>query len=510
MAKLVTVSEMVAIEQAADAAGWSYAHMMEAAGASLAESVTAHSHSPEKSVVALVGPGNNGGDALVALRLLAAEGCKAQALLVGERPAGDKLAQQAKKAGVTVKPFTLRSARAALARSTVVLDALLGTGARLPLREPFAQALELAAQVLAAREQPPLLVAVDCPSGMDCQNGEVAPQTLAADLTVCMAAIKQGMLTVSAFPYLGQLEVGDIGLPADLPAWGAIRREVIDSSMAQAALPRRPLDAHKGTFGTAMIVAGSQKFPGAALLAAEAAYRSGAGLVSVAASAGVQAALAGHLPEATWQLLPQADGGIAAEAAPQLAEALSRSTAMLLGPGLGRAAATGAFVRAALDLTLPPLVVDADGLRWLVEIEDWPQHLPPGTVLTPHPGEMEALSGLSSDQIQANRLELAEQYAQMWGHVLVLKGAFTVVAASDGRSALLPLATPALARAGSGDVLAGIITGLRAQGVPAYEAACAGAWLHGQAALRAAARLGGIGGVLAGDLAAELPALMGG
>lgn len=508
MANLVTVSEMITIEQAADTAGWSYAQMMEAAGASLANAILAHSHSPEKSIVALVGLGNNGGDALVTLRLLAAEGWKAQAFLVGKRPANDKLVRAAGEAGVAVRPFGLRAVQRALQGSAVVLDALLGTGVRLPLGEPFAQALEFAAQTLATRERPPLLVAVDCPSGMDCESGEVAPQTLRADLTVCMAAVKQGMLTFSAWPYLGRLEIGAIGLPKDLPAWASIQRAVIDGAMVRLALPPRPLDAHKGTFGTALVVAGSQAYPGAALLAARAAYGVGCGLVRVATTEGVQAMLAGHLPEAIWSVLPSEGGAISEAAARDLAADLAPATSLVLGPGLGQQPGTGAFVRAALDLDLPPTVIDADGLRWLAGMEGWHGRLKANSVLTPHPGEMAALSGLGIADLQADRLTVTERHAQAWGQVLVLKGAFTVVAAPDGRSATLPLATPALARAGSGDVLAGMIAGLLAQGVPPYEAACAAVWLHGQAAESALKRIGAAAGVLPSDLITQLPAAL--
>ncbi|MCW5878035.1 MAG: NAD(P)H-hydrate dehydratase [Anaerolineales bacterium] len=506
MAKLVTVDEMVAIEQAADAAGWSYADMMQAAGASLAQAVIAHSHSLDKNIVALVGPGNNGGDALVALRLLAEAGWHSQALLVGGRPAEDDLLLTAQSGGVRISSFAPDLAQTPLQKCAVLLDGLLGTGMRLPLRPAFADALDLTVQILSNLATPPLVVAVDCPSGMDCRTGVVAPEALAADLTVCMAAVKQGMLTTSALPYLGQIEVGDIGLPPDLPAWAAIRRSVIDRPMVHQALPPRPLDAHKGTFGTALVVAGSQAYPGAALLAAQSAYRVGSGLVRVATIEKVQAMLAGHLPEAVWMVLPSENDAIAEAAAADLEAALPRATGLLLGPGLGQQPGTGAFVRAALGLDLPPTVIDADALRWLAEIEDWPGRLRADSVLTPHPGEMAALSGLSVEHIQADRLAVAERYAQAWGQVLVLKGAFTVVAAPDGRSATLPLATPALSRAGSGDVLAGILTGLLAQGVPSYQAACAAVWLHGYTGERALSRLGTAAGVLPSDLLAELPA----
>lgn len=511
IAKLVSVAEMRAIEKAADAAGLTYAQMMENAGRSLANIVTAHSHKLERKILGLVGPGNNGGDTLVALAALAEAGWQASAYLV-ERDQGDIYTERLRTAGGQIisgsDDSSQEGLKSLLEENEILLDGLLGTGIRLPLREPFAKVLRATRIAIENSNSQIYVVAVDCPSGIDCDNGEVASEALKTDLTVSMAAVKVGMLTLPAFEYLGELEVGDIGLPADLPEWTAIKNYSIDEAMVRAALPLRPLNAHKGTFGTALIVAGSQRYPGAALLASKAAYRSGAGLVTVAVPKTIQAELAGHLPEATWLPLRATAGWIGSTAAKVVLGALERVTAMLVGPGFGQQAGTGQFLSKLLKGELPPMVIDADGLKLVSKIKNWPKQLPKETILTPHPGEMAILTGMSSEKIQSSRIETAEKYAKAWKHIVVLKGAFTIVAAPDGRSAIMPLATPALARAGTGDVLAGIITGLRAQGMPAFEAAYCGVWLHGQAGLRAASRLGGSAGMLAGDLIEELPALI--
>ena len=510
MAKLVNVTEMRAVEKAADKSGLTYAKMMQNAGTSLAQAIIAHSHSLEKTVLGLVGPGNNGGDTLVALEFLAKQGWKAAALLVKRGPE-EKYVKRARKAGVSIFLNDKTGSKLAkrISRHAVLLDGLLGTGIRLPLHEPFDTVLGWVKEIVGSLEEPPHVVAVDCPSGMDTDTGEVPPELLIADLTVSMAAVKRGMLRLPAFGYLGKLVVGDIGLPADLPEWDSIQSYAIDEAMARAALPLRPLDAHKGTFGTALIVAGSQRFPGASLLAGEAAYRSGAGLVSIATPESIQPALAGYLREAIWLPLPAESGWLSEAAADVVKPAVERTTALLIGPGFGQEQSTCRFVDALLKMKLPPLVVDADALKLLARLEDWPRRLPPDSVLTPHPGEMAVLTGLATEEIQASRLETAEKFSHQWNAVLVLKGAFTVVAAPDGCIATMPLASPALARAGTGDVLAGLITGLRTQGISAFEAACAAVWLHGQAGLRAAARLGGTAGILAGDLITELPGLIG-
>jgi len=367
---------------------------------------------------------------------------------------------------------------------------------------------------------------VDCPSGVDCDSGEVADETLAADLTVTMAAVKQGLLKLPAFEYVGNLEVVDIGLSDDLPSLKALNVEVAEPGSIASLLPERPIDSHKGTFGTALIAAGSINYTGAVILAGEAAYRAGAGLVTLAVPASLHGALAGRFPEATWVLLPHEMGSISPNGAEVLAKHFERATALLVGPGFGTENSTKEFIENILEgkysakksaqrigfvhqenekkeennAKLPPMIFDADGLKLLAQIKDWHQKIPAPAILTPHPGEMSVLTELSKDEIQENRLAIAAKYAKEWGHVVVLKGAFTVIAAPDGRTTVIPVASPALARAGTGDVLAGLIVGLRAQGVEAYESAVAGAWIHAQAGLYAADDLGTTASVLAGDV----------
>lgn len=512
--KYVSVAEMIAIEKAADANGLTYDQMMANAGKSLAEAVDdAYSHLENKNVFGLAGKGNNGGDTLVALGQLIAFGWETHCYLVGERGDDPLLQTYLGQGGsVTILPDDpgYHKLVSLVKEAGVILDGVLGTGIRLPLKSPVADFLSQVEEALSVAAQPPYLVAVDCPSGIDCDSGEVADQSIAADLTVCMAAVKRGLLAFPAYDYLGKLEIGVIGQLDHLQPWQAIRRFVIDQEFAYRQIPIRPNDSHKGTFGTALIVAGSEKFSGAALLAGQAAFRGGAGWVTMAVPSFLHPALTGHFPEATWLPLPHQSGGISPEAAKVINTYLSKETALLLGPGFGMGSSIGKFLKSLLDSAgkLPPVVVDADGLKLLAKNKGWPTLLPPGSILTPHPGEMAILSGLTAEEIQQDRLGTAETYAKKWGHVVVLKGAFTVVAQPDGAAGILPLASAALARAGTGDVLAGLITGLLAQGMESFEAAAAGVWLHGQAGLRAAENAGSSAGVLAGDLLAELPALM--
>ncbi len=531
--KLVSVAEMRAVEQEADVNGLPYDMMMENAGHNLSREVLqlAYAQDDEEDIQVLgfVGPGNNGGDTLVALTHLSEKGWKARAYLVKRKAGGDPLVKRLEEADGEIylaeKDSDFQQLTAFLETADVVLDGFLGTGFKLPLKTDIGKVLSEVKTILRSIEWQPLIVAVDCPSGVDCDSGEVAEECIPADATITLAGVKRGLLNLPAFGLIGELRVVDIGPLNELKSWQAIKNEVADETMAASLLPERPTDAHKGTFGTALVVAGSVNYTGAALLAGKAAYRIGAGLVTLAVPAPLHTALAGHFPEATWLLLPHEMGSIASGAADVLTDNLERATSLLIGPGLGLDDTTREFIANLLEgapannarahmgfipnagskvdwkpAVLPPFVFDADGLKLLAKLPNWSSLLPAPAILTPHPGEMAVLTGLTVEEIQKNRLAIAKKYAEKWGHVVVLKGAFTVVADPDGRTTTIPVATPALAHAGTGDVLAGLITGLRAQGLDAYDAARLGAWVHAQAGLAASVIQGSTASVSAGDV----------
>jgi len=508
-AKLVSVAEMIAIERQADQSGFTYAMMMENAGLNLAKIVDRdYQELKPGMVLGLVGSGNNGGDTLVALDYLGQWGWKTGAYIVRPRPKDDLLLKRVREIGSAFfdgdQDHNFTQLQSLLSECSILLDGVLGTGIQLPLHGRVGEVLAFAGQVLSNLEPSPIVIAVDCPSGVDCDTGEAAPQCIQADLTITMAGIKQGLYKFPANNYVGNLKLVGIGLPGDLNALPSIRRFVVDETYVIEHLPQRRANAHKGTFGTALIIAGSGSYTGAALLAGQAAYRAGAGLVALAVPRSLHAALAGHFPEAIWLPLPEEEGAIAESAAGIMLENSLRSTAVLIGPGLGLALSTKNFLGSLLNGKFPlnhnKLVIDADGLKLLAAREGWNRLIPVESVLTPHPGEMSILTGMSTQEIQSNRVEAAEKYAHTWGHIVVLKGAFTVIAAPNGDTCVVPIASAALARAGTGDVLAGLITGLLAQGLGAFSAAVCGAWIHGQAGLRAAAVLGSTASVLAGDI----------
>ncbi|MCB9421105.1 MAG: NAD(P)H-hydrate dehydratase [Ardenticatenaceae bacterium] len=527
--KIFTVAEMVAAEKASDTAGNSYNQMMETAGRSVAEAIIQRYPVEEKSILVLVGPGNNGGDGLVAGRYLAQAGADVAFYLYKLRDLekDHNFAQvQEKRLFIAEADFDpdYRILRARLNDTDLIIDSLLGTGVVRPIGGRLAELMKQVKMAVAgkrAEEQrsgeelvsparpfsaaPPLhrssalpVVAVDCPSGLNCDTGALDDLAMPAELTVTFAGPKRGHFIFPGAAACGELVVADIAIATDLPEVAAVNVELATAVYTRQHLPQRPTDGHKGTFGTALIAAGSGHYWGAPMLAGRAAYRVGTGLVALAVPQKIRATVAGNLPEATYPPVPDTEVFSAASLS-FLQENVS-AKAMLVGPGLDDARE---FMTALLTAeNLPPLVVDADGLNLLAQLPDWAAQLPPRTILTPHPGEMSRLMGIPLAELKGrDRVELAQEQAAQWGHIVLLKGAYTVVAEPNGRTHILPFANPALGAAGSGDVLSGVIVGLLAQGLEPYEAAVVGGYLHA-----AAAELyPGDTGLLAGELADLLP-----
>ncbi|MBN1135684.1 MAG: NAD(P)H-hydrate dehydratase [Anaerolineae bacterium] len=551
--KIISVEKSRILEQKANEGGLSYAQMMENAGRLTAQEVLRvverDGGSPRGArIVVLVGPGNNGGDGLVAAHYLKKMGALASCYIWQREVAADANFQRIEVDGLPViwaeDDPGFEALRTLLAGADVVVDALLGVGVSRPIEGLLVRILQTTREALAERREPaglvepvplspatpcPRVVAVDCPTGLDCDSGALDPAALPADLTVTFAYPKAGLLRFPGAEAVGELVVADIGVPPDLA--GDVTLELATPAMVCAWLPDRPRSAHKGTFGRALIVAGSVNYVGAAALAGAAAVRVGAGLVTMALPPPIQTAVAAQVPEVTYLLLPHDLGVIASGAVPVLQEKMAGYGALLLGPGLTQEKETVAFVHALLGLhgqerrgrigfvgsspgeepersSLPSLVIDADGLNALAAAEagEWWTALPPDTILTPHPGEMARLMAdqITISEIQADREGVAQRMAAQWSVVVVLKGAFTVVAAPDGRTVVLPFANPGLATAGTGDVLSGAIVGLRAQGLGAFEAAVSAAYLHGLAGELARADLGDMG-LVASDLVPRLP-----
>jgi len=550
--KVVTTDEMRRIEKAADAGGLSLATMMENAGRAVAEACQQDQRigPGEKQILVLVGPSNNGGDGLVAARHLHDAGAQVK-LYIGKRQLeGDDhyaLTQERSIATTRVEDDpNLESLRELLREADVIMDALLGTGVSKPIEGPLKDLLETAKEEVGRRRKEkgkeplvspsspsspsfpssPLVVAVDVPSGLNCDNGAVDPATLPADLTVTFGFPKLGQFLFPGAEYLGELLVADIDIPPSLA--DDVSVEVATPQMVSELLPQRPLEAHKGTFGKALVVAGSVNYTGAAYLASAAATRVGAGLVTLALAENLHPILASKLNEVTFLLLPHDMGAIVPEAIKILSERISDYNALLLGPGLGRDEKTIEFVQRFLARewrskrprvgflatgeeeaggereVLPLSVIDADGLNALADRPNWWKYLGGPNVLTPHPGEMARLVGCEVEEVEANRIEATREMAKRWKQVVTLKGAHTIVATPDGQTVIIPFANPGLATAGSGDVLAGAIVGFMAQGLSPFAAAVAGAYIHGLAGDLVRDEIGAAG-MVAGDLLPMLP-----
>lgn len=528
--RLVNVEKMKELERNAAENGLSYEKMMENAGTGLAAVIQDRfGRNGQKSILGLIGSGNNGGDALVALTQLQSQGWQASAFLLKQRENDPLLAKFVAEGG-EVFLFDGKSVDAKvkerLLDARYLLDGVIGTGIRLPLRDDVAQFLKGVKKIITAQT----VIAVDCPSGVDCEDGSVSEVTLTAHLTVCMEAVKSGLVKLPAFSYCGELVVVPIGLPKALQEKAA-DDFVIGSDWVSAHLPDRKIDGHKKTFGTVSVVGGCTNYLGAPVLAGLAAYRAGAGLVTLAVPQIVQLALASSLPECTWFILDDENGVISENAAALINDQMAASSSMVVGPGIGREETTKKFltrwlieqdiqekngsigflpqkvVTKAKKAAYPAIVLDADAIRWLGEQSDWRNFKQLRLVLTPHSGEMAALTGLTIDEIQNDRETVARETAQKCNQVVVLKGALTVVADPSGRIAIVPVANSALAKAGSGDALSGIIAALIGQGMDLFEAACAGAWIHARAGVRVAERQGNESSLLVREIADEIPAV---
>ena len=527
---LLSVEKMKELENQADEQGYSYVEMMKAAGSGLAMNIDKRWQSADKkTITGLVGGGMNGADTLIALARLQHSGWKTSAVFLDAGEQLDWVMRDVNSAGCEVVLFDKDHKRVTeiLKESTLVLDGILGTGFKPPMHPNLVEKMK----VLTAHCSEKIIIAVDCPSGVDCSTGLVSPYTMSATLTVCMEAVKVGLVKFPAFEYVGELLCAEVGIVKKLHWKSDIGDIVMDDSVARNLLADRNKDSHKGSFGTVLVCGGSVNYPGAPVLSARSAYQIGAGLVKTAVPERIYNAVVGTCIESTWVILDDENGVIAESAIKVIKKELSQVDSSVVGPGIGHEDTTLRFIHGLLDMSrdqttpkkmgliptgstsspgsitrMPPVVIDADGLRLLARINGWQKMLEgKAVILTPHPGEMSVLTGLPIAEIQNDRIEICRKYAREWQQCVVLKGALTVVASPDDHVAVCPIATSALAKAGSGDVLTGLIAGLIAQGAGLFEAAAAGVWIHANAGLLAASKVGSERCVVLEDLMAVIP-----
>lgn len=472
-------------------------------------------------VLVACGRGNNGGDGFVIARLLHERGVAVRALCWAPRETlspdcAANLDALLACGGTVVSGDAAFEALEAFDGADVYVDALLGTGAHGAPREATLRAVRAFA---AAAEAGARIVAVDVPTGVDADTGDVPGDAVPASLTATLGLGKRGLLLYPGRSYAGLVEQIDIGIPEQ--AVRAIAPEplprALDADTVRALLPRRAPTAHKGEAGRVLIVGGSRGMTGAVALAARAAIRMGAGLVTVVTPRSQQPVVAALAAEPmTLGVAETASGGLHADALDDILRAAARADAVALGPGLGRDASSLHLVRVLLEALEAPVVLDADGLHALAAECGGQCHAetvhprPSGRhgrelVLTPHAGEMHVVSGVALAGIEAARFELPVRLAQAGGAVVLLKGAPTVIAAPDGRAWVSTTGNPGMATGGAGDVLTGAIVALLGQRLGAFEAAACGAWVHGLAGDLAAERQGVLG-LSAGDIVEALPA----
>jgi NAD(P)H-hydrate epimerase len=507
--KIVTAAQMKELDRRTiEEAKVPGATLMERAGSGVARAM-ARAYGPlaGRVVTILCGKGNNGGDGFVVARLLRKQRVNVRVLLLA-RPgdltgdAGTMCRRFLSAAGprsVSASP-TPDALRAALARSDLVVDALLGTGLSAPVSGAYRDAIE------AMNEAGRPVVSVDLPSGIHADTGAVLGAAVRAELTVTFGLPKLGLYTGPGLDHAGRVEVVDIGIPAPFVDAIDSRVTLLTPEIVRRLIPNRRPSSHKGTYGHAGIIAGSVGKTGAAAMAARAALRVGAGLVTVATPASVNDTLEAKLLEAMTVPMPETKERTLARAGiEELLSFIDARTAVAIGPGLTTHPETVELLHALVPRLEKPSVLDADALNALAGRTSLLDACKIPPVLTPHPGEMARLVDKATAQsINTDRIGAAVTFAQARRVMLVLKGARTVVANPDGRAAICPTGNPGMATAGTGDVLTGMIVGLLAQGLSPWDAACAGTYLHGLAGDLASFGLGPAG-MTAGDVIEQIP-----
>jgi len=511
--KIVTADQMIRIDRECADNGLPTSVLMENAGKAVAIEVTRIlGDYYSKKIVILAGPGNNGGDGLVAARYLWDSGLEVSLYLFGKRRTDDPHLEMIHDRNISCNEIStsndLDELNSDLQNADAVLDAMFGTGNNRSLEGVFRQALDKVGKAIG--KNPNLhIFAVDIPSGMNADTGVVDDVCLYADDTITLGYPKVGMYNQPGSERVGRITVVDIGIPSQMVE--NINLDLNTAERVKTLLPRRPISANKGTFGRVLVIAGSVNYIGAAYLACSGAMRVGAGLVTLATSASIQTILASKLTEATYLPLPEIDGQINSTVSVKLIkDQITNYDAVLIGCGLGQSERIVELIKRLLidnEIDYPPVVVDADALNILANEPEWWRDFKGNAILTPHPGEMARLTGMKVEEVQQDRLKVAEEAAMKWNQTVVLKGAYSVIASPGKATIINPAANPGLASAGTGDVLTGVIAGLLAQGLPPADAASCGVFLHGEAGERVKKRFGDTG-MIASDLLMELPIII--
>ncbi len=492
---LVSAQEMRQMDHLAiEELGIPPAVLMENAGAALAREIR-RQYPDVRRVLVLAGAGNNGGDGFVAARWLANQGLAVTLCFLGkEKRMSEESALHLNvlrrmKEKVELVPAVpgsavgLNEVRHYLEQAELVVDALFGVGLNRPIQGEMAEVISW------LNASPAIVVAADIPSGVNADTGAVEGVAVQADVTVTFGCPKRGHYLFPGAELRGRLVVADISIPTWLAGHVGVKGRLLTTEQVSGWLPVRKIHSHKGTYGHVLVIGGSREMIGAPVFAASAALASGSGYVTLAVPDSILGQVSALEPAALFWPWPEAEGRFATErrlSALQEELANRRVTAVALGPGTGRLSIAREWLRDIFSLPVP-LVVDADGLNMLSEHVDllrlrrgWP------TVLTPHPGEMARLCQTTVAEVERRRWELAARFAAEHRLCVVLKGTYTLIALPDGEVYLNQTGSPSLAKAGSGDVLTGMIASFLGQGLPLAKAVCSAVYLHGLAGEKAA------------------------
>lgn len=505
--RIFTLEQIKKAEEKAVSLGDSFLSLMERAGKVCAETITAHYNlnaHPEWSIAVVCGRGKNGGDGFVIARIFQEKGIPCKIILASGKPAADDAVIMYEKIkDMEIIDFQKQETQAAkiIDHADLLIDSIVGFGFHGAAKPELAKLLTL------MNRAPAKIAAIDLPTGLDCDSGIIAGESIHADLTVAISTLKPAHVTHPAAAFCGTVQTVSIEMPEECFAPYDKEIYTIETNLILQNLKPRKSDANKGSYGKVLSVCGSFQMPGAAVLAATGAVRGGAGLVTCACPHSIAAVIASHIAEPIFLPLPETEEGFLSEKAlPSLLNALQKATVCLVGCGMGNRQDTSKIVKELILHAVCPIIIDADGINCLADNIDILKAAKSTLILTPHPGEMARLTGKSIADIQSDRITAAKEFAVQHQLVLILKGAGTIVTNGE-RVYVNTTGNPGMAKGGSGDALSGIIAALLAQGIPPLDAAACGVFLHG-AAGDAAAHCFSQRGMTPTDLLAQLPLLL--
>ncbi|NLM73122.1 MAG: NAD(P)H-hydrate dehydratase [Clostridiaceae bacterium] len=505
--KLLTPQQMKEIDRTAiETLGIPGIVLMENAARSISEKASTLLQGKSGARITIAaGSGNNGGDAFAVARqlLLMGHQISVYSMTDIDKLSGDALINarilinMGMEIPVISDESTLKRFSISCIQSDLVIDGLFGTGLNRDVEGIWGEVIDI------INENAPLVLSIDIASGVDGLTGRVRGKCVRADATVTFFMPKIGMVQYPGAQYMGELTVADIGIPYDLAA-EYDTPELLEKEDILPLIPGRPHDAHKGTFGRVLAIAGSRGMTGAAYLCAISAYRTGSGLVRMAVPDSCIHTVSALIPEAVLSAMPDKEGHIFIDDDNLVRELIRDVDAVLVGPGLKCNQDTHRLIKAVVDNCEQPVVFDADALNIMAMDKSLLDDIRGEAIITPHPAEMARLTGLNTAQVQQDRISIARKFADEYGLTVVLKGARTVIASNDGRIYINSTGNDGMATAGSGDTLAGIILSFLGQGLEPCEAACAGVYLHGLAGDLASIKKGRAG-VIASDIADNIP-----